>query len=124
VADMDPALRQLVALRSGRRCEAEVEWSDPKSKRFRTTWLRCGAPATDIHHMLTKARGGRNLDRVHEIYHLIHLCRLCHNQSVGQDAYDGGLLIDGSVSWNRLTNRPEYTGTDPYLKRKYTPIAG
>jgi hypothetical protein len=80
-------------------------------------------PATEIHHLLPRSRGGKNLDAVEEIYHLIHLCRQDHSLAHARiDAYD--LMIEGSVTWDKLTNRPAYRGTDPYLRRRYTPIDG
>lgn len=108
---MDNALYEKITTRSGGSCEAEV-WTAG-------VWVRCNAPATDVHHMLTKARGGRNLDRVGEMYHLIHLCRTCHAQCDGASAYEGGMLIDGSCSWDKLKERPVYQGADLYLMRKY-----
>lgn len=113
---MTPELRGKIKRRSQGRCESEV---------FTTgVWLRCANRATEIHHLLTKARGGRHLDKVGETYHLMHLCRECHMASDGALAYIGGMLIDGSVIWDRLRNRPVYQGTDPYLTRKYTPTDG
>lgn len=113
---MSPELRAKILARSGGWCEAEV---------FRAgVWARCGNRAGEIHHLLTKARGGRNLDRVGETYHLMHLCRDCHGASDGGSAYEGGMLIDGRVTWNKLTNRPVYLGTDPYLSKKYTHTSG
>jgi hypothetical protein len=113
---MNHQLREQVRARSQGRCESEVWISG--------VWLRCTERATEIHHLLTKGRGGRNLDEVGETYHLIHLCRECHRASDGAPAYEGGMLIDGSVTWNKLTKRPEYRGTDPYLTRKYTSTDG
>jgi hypothetical protein len=106
-----PELRAAIAERSGGRCEAEVLVS--------LAWVRCQNQATDIHHLLTAARGGRNLDRVEETYHLIHLCRECHGASDGASAYQGGMLIDGRVTWDKLRNKPQYQGTDPYLTKRY-----
>jgi hypothetical protein len=111
-----PELRARVRERSQGRCEAEVFLGG--------IWLRCTEPATDIHHLLTKARGGRHLDRVMEMYHLMHLCRECHRASDGALAYQGGMLIDGSVTWDKLNERPIYQGTDPYLSRRYTTTSG
>jgi hypothetical protein len=113
---MDPSLHRAIVMRSQGRCEAEVEVSG--------VWLRCSNPATDVHHMLTKARGGRNLDRIGETYHLIHLCRDCHRLCDGADAYAGGMLIEGNVTWDKLNSRPIYKGTDPYLTKRYTPTSG
>ena len=113
---MTPELRRKIQQRSGGRCEAEIK--------VRLQWQRCAAPATEIHHLLTKGRGGRNLDRVGETYHLIHLCSECHRASVGSLAYEGGMLIDGSVTWDRLIDRPIYSGQDQYLLEKYGTTSG
>lgn len=113
---MKEATYTKVVTRSGGMCEAERELSTGG-------WQRCGAPATDVHHMLPKSRGGRHLDNCEETYHLIHLCRDDHQQAHSRkDAF--GLMIDGSVTWDKLSQRPMYKGTDPYLSKKYSPIDG
>jgi 5-methylcytosine-specific restriction endonuclease McrA len=104
-----------VVTRSGGRCEVEVEHAG--------TWLRCGSPATDVHHLLPKSRGGRILDDVGETCHLIHLCREHHAQAHSRKEAHG-MMIDGSVTWDKLRNRPVYQGTDPELTRRYTPTVG
>lgn len=114
---LSPLQRQTVYARSHGRCEALVTL--PQSTGAEPTWVRCFDWATDIHHMLTKARGGDVLDQMHETYHLIHLCRRCHRLSDGADAYAGGILIEGQVSWDPLARRPVYTGPDPYLTLTY-----
>lgn len=92
-------------------CEAMLEVAG--------VWTRCWRTPVEIHHMLTKARGGEALDRAEETYHLIALCPTCHRASDGGSAYEGGLLIEGSAIWDRTNNRPVYTGPDEYLTRKY-----
>lgn len=109
---MDIVLRRAVLRRSLGRCEAFVQVGEGHP-------YRCPNPATDIHHLLTAARGGRNLDKVGETYHLIHLCRVCHQAADGGEAYTGGMLIDGSVTWDRFFNKPVYTGSDEYLRTRY-----
>ena len=84
-----------------------------------TTWSRCWMTPVEVHHMITRARGGAALDRAGETYHLIALCPRCHRASDGGEAYEGGLLIEGSVIWDRARSRPVYTGPDDYLTRKY-----
>lgn len=109
---MDAPLRRDVLKRSLGRCEAWIQVNDgPPS--------RCPQRASDIHHLLTKGRGGENLDKVGETYHLIHLCRECHQACDGGEAYDGGMLIEGSVEWDRFRQKPVYRGPDSYLKRTY-----
>ena len=67
--------------------------------------------------MLTKARGGRILDDAGETYHLIALCRQCHQASDGEVAYAGELLIDGYVTTK--DGKPFYQGSDEYLSKRY-----
>ena len=80
-------------------------------------YSRCWNSPTEIHHMLTRGRGGGILDDVGETYHLIALCRECHAGADGGSAYAGGLLIDGYVTTR--DGKPYYQGSDPYLSQKY-----
>ena len=81
-------------------------------------WARCGRTPVEIHHRLTRARGGLILDEVGETYHLIALCRKCHSLAHTQEySTNGGLMIDGYV--NTIKGRPNYSGPDEYLRRKY-----
>ena len=66
--------RALVLERSGGACEANVQVRVGGG----TIYTRCFKTATDVHHMLTRSRGGLILDEFGEIEHLIHLCRQCH----------------------------------------------
>lgn len=84
-------------------------------------YSRCWMYPIEIHHLLTKARGGDLLDKVDETYHLIALCKGCHAASDGGEAYAGGLLIEGYVTWNKIKNRPVYIGPDLYLTQQYPP---
>lgn len=102
---------QLVKERSGGQCEAMV--LIPK----RGIYTRCWKSPIEIHHLLTRARGGGVLDQVGESYHLIALCPECHARSDGGDAYMGGLLIDGYAAMS--SGKVEYYGTDQYLSEKY-----
>ena len=103
---MDKRLRDKIKKRSGGWCE----WCNERG-------MRCNRRASDIHHMLTKARGGANLDDLGETYHLLHMCREHHMQSDGQEAYDRGLLIDGHVI--SKNDKTIYVGTDAYLTERY-----
>lgn len=107
---MRDELYEAIIIRSDGRCEAEVESGGQ--------WMRCTQAATDVHHLLPKSRGGRLLDAVLETAHLIHLCREDHQQAHSRKNAEG-MMIDGSVTWNKITNRPEYQGTDPYLRKRY-----
>lgn len=98
-------------------CEAEVYVPS------QDTWVRCGAWATEVHHLLPRSRGGKVLDEVGEMCHLLHLCRtdhaLAHARSDAEE-----MMIDGSVTWDNLRERPVYRGTDKELTRKYGLIVG
>lgn len=109
--EFPPALRRKIYARSKGRCEIYVEHG-----KFRG---RCTRPAMEIHHMLTKARGGRVLDKMGETIHLIHLCWEHHRVADGYKAYEAGLLIEGSVVTDKLTGRAVYSGPDPDLRRLY-----
>lgn len=108
---------EAVVARSGGRCEAEyaVMWAEE--------WHRCPAQATEVHHLLPKSRGGRILDDYGETCHLIHLCKTDHMAAHSRKDAEG-MMIDGSVTWDKLRNRPIYKGTDPELKKKYTLTSG
>lgn len=110
---MDEQLRRKIIKRSRGMCEMMIDYGTGLGAH------RCANMASDIHHMLTKARGGAALDRVLETYHLLHLCRACHQASDGAEAYEGGFLIEGSAIWDSIFQRPVYTGSDPYLRRTY-----
>lgn len=102
--------REQVLARSNSMCEAMV-----LVRPF--TWTRCGQTPVEIHHVLTRGRGGRILDEVGETYHLMALCHYHHRAADGEDAYAGDLLIDGYVT--RENGRVVYHGSDPVLKEKY-----
>ena len=104
--------RQQVYHRSHHACEAVIEADNVR--------LRCGVGnSVEVHHMLTRSRGGNALDRAGETYHLLVLCREHHQLADGAAAYEGGLLIDGYASWDDTLDRPVYTGSDPYLSHTY-----
>lgn len=101
--------RDRVIERSGSRCEAMVAVG--------RTWTRCWKDPVEVHHRLTRGRGGALLDELGEIYHLIALCSDHHRDADGAEAYIGGLLIDGMMCRNG--DRVFYVGTDPYLSARY-----
>lgn len=119
---MDAELRLKVLRRSKGRCEAYIV-PTPGSPYWgrKMKAIRCAMRATEIHHRLTKGRGGRALDKAGEIYHLLHLCSECHAWSDGAKAYLDGMLIDGSVRWDKFLDRPVYIGMDEYLLERYGP---
>lgn len=102
----------MVKKRSHSQCEAVVV-NEQQSVEY-----RCQEEATDVHHMLTRARGGMILDNAGETAHLLHLCRKHHNYAHGKDGAESGLMIDGYVTSGQ-DGSPVYTGTDPILLDKY-----
>lgn len=111
-ADLPPKLRARIYQRSGGRCELFIDYGRIRGQ--------CTRPGAEIHHMLTKARGGRILDEAGETLHLIHLCSQHHRWADGGKAYEAGLLIDGYVH-SSPEGRPVYFGSDRDLRRLYGP---
>jgi hypothetical protein len=98
------------------RCEAMV-WT--KIGRY----VCCGRENADLHHKITRARGGILLDIVHETYHQMYLCREHHNVAHDEgQAFENGLLIRGSVT-THLDGKPLYCGPDEYLTEHYGELA-
>lgn len=93
------------------RCEAEIVLGDDHA-------VTCGQMPVQLHHMLTRARGGLLLDKVGETYHHIRLCARCH--TLAHDDPSAGLLIFGYVK-SGIDGSPVYYGTDEYLMEKYGP---
>lgn len=95
-------------------CEAMIQLGNEYSG----TWTRCGRRPTELHHRLTRARGGLILDRAGEKYHLMNLCHQHHKDAhdLGT-AIEAGLLLEGYVVTEN--GRPVYSGPDEYLSRRY-----
>lgn len=102
---------ELVVARSGGHCEAMIA--------LPRTWTRCGRYGIEVHHALTRARGGVLLDELGETQHLIALCRAHHKYAHEEGHSPSGLMIDGSVY--RDGARLIYVGPDPYLSATYGP---
>jgi hypothetical protein len=100
--------REQVIERSGARCEAMVA--------LPRTWARCGKGPVEVHHALTRARGGALLDSVGETHHLIALCST-HHREVDDHGHTSGLMIQGSVYRDGL--HLIYEGPDAYLRATY-----
>ena len=79
---------------------------------------QCGTEPADLHHKVTRARGGLVLDRAGETYHLMWLCREHHRTAHDEPAFDNGLLIRGYVTTGP-DDTPVYTGPDEYLSEHY-----
>lgn len=102
--------RDRAVARSHGHCEAMIEVRP-------SIWTRCGVNVYEVHHALTRARGGAVLDQAGEYYHLIVLCHKHHRMADGDPDKLAGLLIDGyAITEN---GKPVYYGTDPYLRSKY-----
>lgn len=80
-------------------------------------WTRCFKTPIEVHHRLTRGRGGRVLDALGETYHLIALCGEHHRMADGAQAYATGLLLDGMMV--REGSSHYYQGSDPYLASRY-----
>jgi hypothetical protein len=98
------------------RCEAMVLM--PRTERLGPRYVACGRDGAQLHHKLTRARGGLLLDAVHETYHHMYLCAEHHAVAHDAPAFDNGLLIRGSVVTGP-NNTPVYTGPDEYLTAHY-----
>lgn len=106
---MDELLAHRVRSRSLGMCEAMIKL--PRA------WARCGRTDIQIHHRLTRARGGLLLDEVGEMYHLMALCWRHHNLAHDNEAFKNGLLLPGYAL--RFDTKVLYQGEDPYLSEVY-----
>lgn len=95
--------------RSGNQCEAMVQVSSKG-----VLWSRCWSRPVEVHHMLTRSRGGLILDAIGETAHLIALCPQHHRYAHGPDGHEAGLMINGYVT-TRPDGRIVYEGSDPRL---------
>jgi hypothetical protein len=112
-------LRERVVTRAGgEHCEAVIGIKRNEPDKEGITWMRCGKNPVELHHRITRARGGLILDRAGEIDHLMLLCRKHH--AVAHDharAFLNGLLMEGSVI--EVDGKPQYRGPDIKLSRRY-----
>ena len=105
------------------RCEALVSTQTKGKRYYRVMFVPCGRENAELHHKLTRARGGLILDAVGESYHHIWLCREHHGVAHDQGgAFARGLLIDGYVTTEH--GRPHYVGSDEYLSSTYGDLDG
>lgn len=108
--------------KSGRqqRCEAMVSITTAAG---RQGYVMCGRAGAQLHHKLTRARGGLLLDAVGETYHHLYLC-VEHHAYAHDNAHAiaGGLLIEGRVI-SGMEGEPIYLGPDPYLTQTYQKAA-
>lgn len=114
------AQRAAVRDRSGDRCEALDDTG------------RCARRGAEVHHRLSKGRGGRSLDRVDETIHLAHLCRPHHraatdgadfNVTIGWWEQILGVHAPGQAIYENALGRPLYVGPDELLTERYGPDA-
>lgn len=101
-------VRERVIARSGGHCEAMV--------RLRRAWTRCGRAPVEVHHALTRARGGGVLDEEGESEHLIALCRQ-HHSMVDLYGVESGLMIQGYAY--RDGAEAVYEGSNEWLRERY-----
>jgi hypothetical protein len=100
------------------RCEALVSQQRKGRRYYEVMFVPCGAEHAELHHKLTRARGGLLLDAVGESYHHLWLCREHHGVAHDQgSAFSRGLLIDGYVTTE--LGKPHYVGSDEYLSATY-----
>jgi hypothetical protein len=101
------------------RCDALVAQQKKGRKYYEVMFVPCGVPNADLHHKLTRARGGLILDKAGETYHHLYLCRDHHAMAHDEDnAFANGLLIRGYVITG-VDDKPRYFGPDEYLTEKY-----
>jgi hypothetical protein len=102
------------------RCEAMILVKGFNREGREGMYVMCGREPADLHHKLTRARGGLILDEAGEDYHLMRLCREHHDMAHDEGtAYDAGLLLRGYVNTDPVFGWPVYTGPDEYLQKKY-----
>ena len=101
------------------RCEALVSQQRKGPKYFEVMFVPCGKEDAQLHHKVTRARGGEILDQAGETYHHLRLCvehhKIAHDEGT---AFTNGLLIRGYV-FRTSTGDPLYIGPDEYLSEKY-----
>lgn len=103
--------------RSGSRCEAMVRLPVPQPHNpGRVVWTRCFRAPVEVHHALTRSRGGLILDDHGECAHLLALCRMHHRMAHGPGGHDMGLMINGYVTTG-ADGVPVYQGQDERLRR-------
>lgn len=101
------------------RCEAMVSQQKKGRRYYEVMFVACGKENADLHHKVTRARGGLLLDKVGETYHLMYLCREHHAMAHDEgSAFERGLLIRGSVI-SGPDGAPVYLGPDEYLLAHY-----
>lgn len=104
------------------RCEAMVLITS--SSRPDGLYFACGEEPAELHHKVTRARGGLILDAFGETHHQMWLCRKHHDRAHDEPALENGLLIAGSVVTHPMDGRPLYHGPDDYLTERYGPESG
>lgn len=94
--------------RSWSRCEAMVKVGE--------AWTRCFRAPVEVHHALTRSRGGKILDAHGETAHLLALCPQHHRAAHAPGGHESGLMIDGYVTTGE-DGVPVYEGSDRRLSR-------
>jgi len=96
-----------------------VSVEKPRGRYREVMFVPCGKEDAQLHHKVTRARGGLLLDKAGETYHQMYLCvehhKIAHDEST---AFRNGLLIRGSVI-SGPDGSPIYLGSDEYLLKQY-----
>lgn len=79
------------------------------------TYARCFRSPVEVHHALTRARGGLILDDVGITLHLLALCHQHHRDAHGPGGHEAGLMINGYVT-SGADGLPVYSGSHPGLR--------
>lgn len=111
---------QLVKQRSGDRCEAMIMMALHDAKPgeiIHVVPTRCFRWGTEVHHMITRSRGGLILDDAGETMHLLALCPAHHREAHAPGGYDKGLMIDGYI--HTENGRVVYQGSHHRLRELY-----
>jgi hypothetical protein len=100
------------------RCEAMVPFMSPSRGE---QYMACGVEPADLHHKITRSRGGLILDDAGETYHHMYLCREHHRRAHDEGkGYQNGLLLRGFVT--TVNGKPAYIGPDDYLAKAYPAV--
>lgn len=113
---------QAVHHRSRGRCEAMVYvGGHAEIDEWASTYGRCFRYPVEVHHMLTRSRGGLLLDDVGETMHLLALCPQHHRVAHSPGGHESGLMINGYVLPGS-DGRPVYAGSHSGLRAKYRAV--
>jgi 5-methylcytosine-specific restriction endonuclease McrA len=76
---------------------------------------RCaGMRVAEMHHRLPRSRGGALIE---DPFNIVGLCWDCHR--LVHDTNERPWLVEGTVSWDKIYDRPIYVGPDPDYQEQY-----